>query len=96
MDTKFVSNVVTAFEYHIWTKLVGMCMAGLTGVMLVRVWKKEGVPWERDPLQGGCGYRGQSYYGWQSNIDQEVSQRKDHMVAEVIEKYNIGNKQTFY
>ena len=47
MDTKIVSNVVTAFEYHIWTKLVGMCMAGLTGVMLVRVWKKEGVPWER-------------------------------------------------
>ena len=96
MDTKLVSNVVTVFEYHIWTKLIGLCMARLTGVMLVHVWKKEGVPQGRDAMQEGCDYRCQSYYGWQCNIDQEVPQRKDHMMREVIEKYNIGTKQTFY
>ena len=31
---------MTAFEYHIWKKLVGTRMAGLTCVMLVRNWKK--------------------------------------------------------
>ena len=38
---RLVLNVVTAFEYHILTKLVGACMAGLTCLMLVRAWRRK-------------------------------------------------------
>ena len=31
-----------------------------------------------------------------SNIGLEVSERKDHVVAQIIERYIIGTKQTFY
>ena len=37
-------------------------------------------------------YRGQSWYGLQGNIGQEVSRRKDHMMAQNIEKYTNGTK----
>ena len=55
--------------------------------------------WGWDPMWGGCNCRCQSWYGWywpMSNIDLEVSERKDHMVAQIIERYIIGTKQTFY
>ena len=36
--SRFTQNAfVTAFEYHSWTKLIGACIARLTGGMLVRV-----------------------------------------------------------
>ena len=42
MELLLVSNVVTAFEYHIWTNPAGACMAGLTCKLLVRAWIKKG------------------------------------------------------
>ena len=33
---------MTAFEYHMWAKLAGACMPGLTCVILVGGWKNEG------------------------------------------------------
>ena len=33
---RLVSTVVSTFQYHIWTKLVDACIAGLTREILVR------------------------------------------------------------
>ena len=45
---------------------------------------------------GGCGHRGQYWYGWQSHICVEVSERKEHMVKQIMEKYIIGYKPILY
>ena len=61
-------------------------MAGLTYVTLCwhMTGKKE--PWGMDSMRGWCDYRGQYWHGWYINIGGEVSDRKDHMVAQIIEK----------
>ena len=68
-------------------------MAGLTCDMLVEADFRE-----RDTMWVVYDYRGrvQSWYGLQGNIGWEVSERKDHMVAQIIEKYIIGTKYFFF
>ena len=46
----------------------------------------------RDPMWVVCDYRGQSWYGIKGNVAWEVSERKDHIVAQIIEKYITGTK----
>ena len=68
-------------------------MAGLTCLMLVRDWKSRSVlvclcVW------GGGGWRGGGGEGWwESNIGWEVSERKYHMVAQIIKKCILGHKK---
>ena len=62
---KLVLNVMTAFEYGIWKKLLGACMVGLMCVMLAQEWEKGSLREKR--LFGGRDYR-EIYYWVQKNF----------------------------